>query len=833
MRQYITIKEQYPDVILLFRMGDFYELFMDDAKIAAPLMDVSLTARQGGVPMAGVPFHSADMYISRLLKAGRRVAVAEQEVDPSNPKLMSRRVRRVLSPGTLVEESLLTTSGHNFLMAIVLDGMGIGVALADVSTGDFFAHEATVTGEDKNERARVLRDLVARYHPGEMVSSTDDLPVLREMLPDVNERLVPMEPWKASPSEGLRRLERNGQVYGKGLGFDRNDSPSLGAVSLVYHYIQESFPDGSLRMDPPVLKPLEGERIFLDEQTVRNLDLVENIQERGRERTLFKVLDHCRTATGRRFLKEQILSPLFDPELIGMRLDAVECFAADPLYFQETKDGLDLVGDLERLVARMSSGRGTPADFATLRTTLFSSEKLGQLAKKKPEIARLCDGGLPPDPGLLEFAKELERMVEDEPPVSLSSAPFLREGIDENLDRARKAGKEGQKWILQFEEEERKKTGIPTLKVKYNRVVGYFIEVSKARAGDVPDDYRRKQTLVGNERYTCERLSSLEETILGAEDEINRIEGEVFKKLCERTVELSVPLKQLMGDLAMVDTLLSFARSALDGRWVRPVISENHVLKILEGRHPVVEKYLDPGEPFIPNDLNMEGEGRSFAIITGPNMAGKSTYIRQTALIQILAQIGSFVPAREATLPLVDNVFTRIGASDNLTRGESTFFVEMLETARILNRCTSRSLVVMDEVGRGTSTYDGMSIAWAIVEHLSGPSDLRPLALFATHYHELTVLEARKGVFNLTMDVQEIDGRVVFLRKVREGAADDSYGIHVARLAGLPPEVVERAQEKLKELESEMVEKKEVRLQSKLPAVKRKKENSEQFDLFG
>lgn len=814
MRQYLDLKKAHPDSILLFRMGDFYELFLDDAKEAAPIMDVSLTARQGDVPMAGVPYHSADTYIARLLDTGKKVAVAEQEIDPENPKLMRRRIRRILSPGALVEEAFLGGASHNYLMAIAIIQGQTGIALADVSTGDFFSLDPgspgkASVGSDDSDTVREndflkerIRDVCAKYGPGEILVHREDHSLIKQILGEAKIAVVPREGWMASPLEGARRLEEKYGVQLKGLGYDSETSPALGAVSLILHYIKESFPDAELDLTAPVMRHMSGEYMSLGEETIRNLDLISNQTEGGSDRTLFRVLDHCRTAPGKRFLKESLLSPLMDKEKILSRQNGVEFFVRTQTALYELQDILKQTGDLERIVGRILSGRGTPADFAQIRDTLHGAINLSRFLSTHEDLPPALQNIPQIDQKLLELLEELDRIVEEAPSVNMGARPFVKPGINTQLDEARMAAEEGVKWMAELERRERERTGISTLRVKYNRVVGYFIEVSKGQSANAPEDYVRRQTLVGAERFTMPELSELEQKILGADETIEKVEKEYFEVLTGQTVRCASDLRRVMKEVAFIDVMASFATCALRHNWSRPGFARKRELIIDEGRHPVVERYLPAGESFIGNSLVMDGEDRHFAVITGPNMAGKSTYIRQTALIQILFQIGSYVPAKKANLSIADNVFTRIGAGDNLTRGESTFFVEMLETARILGRCTENSLVIMDEVGRGTSTYDGLSIAWGIVEYLSGYPGKRARTLFATHYHELTELESRTGVFNLTMDVREIDGKVVFLRKVRDGAADDSYGIHVAKLAGIPEEVLARAGEKLAELES-------------------------------
>ncbi|MEQ9363344.1 MAG: DNA mismatch repair protein MutS, partial [Leptospirales bacterium] len=724
------------------------------------------------------------------------------------------------SPATLVEESLLDGAGHNYLMSVVPGDDTVGLAFCDVSTGDFFCQEVALEnsaqggGGIQNEKPdaalrTVLRDYYYKYAPREILAPTDALKRVRAVFAGAQQACVPIEDWKASPTEGRRQIEQKFKRNLKGLGFAEDAAYALGAVSLVIHYVNHNFPGDDVRLSPPVFREVRSRYMLLDEQTIRNLDLLHNTQEGGSSRTLYGVLDRCHTPVGKRFLREALLAPLLDAAEIQERLNLVEHLAGD----RELREGLSAelkkVYDLERVLSRMATGRGQPRDFGSLRSTIAAGAELQQLFAAGGAPAQ---GDSVKDAGaLISVGKELRDLaahmwttVVDEPPAILNNAPFVRDGIDEELDRAREASLRGSRWVAEFETAERKKTGITALRVKYNKIHGYFIEISKGQADQAPEDYRRRQTLVGYERFTSDRLEELQTTLLEADEIIARVEGRIFQDLCAVFLDHGDRIKDLMASIARIDFLLSLASQAVRHGWTRPLLVDDGGLLIEAGRHPVVEEYLAVGEQFIPNDVNLDNEERSFAVITGPNMAGKSTYIRQLGLIQLLAQVGSFVPARSARLPVADRIFTRIGAQDNLTRGESTFFVEMLETARILNQCTERSLVIMDEVGRGTSTYDGISLAWAIVEYLSDSEGPRPLTVFATHYHELTALSEREGIFNLTMDVQERDGQVIFLHCVREGAADRSYGIHVARLAGLPETVLTRAEEKLAELEQDL-----------------------------
>lgn len=818
MRQYLELKEQHPDAFLFFRMGDFYEMFLEDAERAAPLMDVALTKRQG-IPMAGVPYHSAETYIARLLGQGERVAIAEQSVDPENPRLMKRHVRRVITPGTVVEDSLLDAGSFNYLLALAeLEGR-FGLACADISTGDFFALEikaakaagrearagvartGTAQPVDRDAIEGEIRDYFMKLAPREVIANGGLLDRLREILPEARSVLVGLEDWRASPLEGSRQIEKRYRKKLSGLGFEDESSPALGAAALILHYVDKAFPHEPLELDAPVYRSVGRRFMGLDEQTIRNLDLVYNAQEGASSRTLHAVLDFCATAPGRRFLKEALLAPFLEKDEILERQGRVKELVESADLAEVLQNELKSVADLERVLSRMAAGRAAPRDFPNVARSIHAARRLAERLNKTSLGPVLKAPAADKELGAL--AAEIDERVSEEPPAVLGGASFVRTGIFAELDEAREARTEGKNWIVAFEAEERERTGISNLRVKYNKVVGYFIEISKGQAKSAPDDYQRKQTLVNGERFSCERLTELEAKIARADETISRFEQEEFKRLTGRVTERRGNIRAMMRALAELDFILALARTALRYRWTAPAVVDTGELVVRQGRHPVVEKYLPSGEQFIPNDVRLDADAGSFAILTGPNMAGKSTYIRQVAIIQLLMQIGSYVPAERAILSVVDRIFTRIGAADNLTRGESTFFVEMLETARILNQSTERSLVIMDEVGRGTSTYDGMAIAWAVVEYLTGAEPPRPRVLFATHYHELTVLDFRPGVFNLTMDVREVKGKLIFLHKIKEGPADRSYGIHVAQLAGLPESVIDRAQEKLRELEED------------------------------
>ena len=793
MRQYLDIKSRYPDCILFFRMGDFYEMFLDDAKTAAPIMDIALTRRQGDVPMAGVPYHSVDTYLARLVNSGLRVAIAEQKQDPENPKLMQRRVVRILSPGTLLEEGLLTGSHANYLMALTFTGEKCGLALADISTGDFFCYETMARGTLDGMGPR---DFIARYQPGEILLASDQRNQLDDMPEEIRSRIRPLESYKSSVSEGIRQIEHRYQARVEGLGFQR-DSVAAGAVSLILHYVSEAFPDRPPHLKAPVLRAPATHSLVLDEKTIRNLELVEN---RNSSATLLGVMDATRSAPGKRALRKRLLSPFRAPGDIQQSQEALEVLRNQPDHLNYFSEQLDRMSDLERILSRMESGKVAPRDFRNIIQSVQAARTIHErleLEALKP-LASRASVEVPEE--LNELCHWLDTNLQEELPALFGNGPLLKDGVDAELDEARIARTDGARWILELESAEKERTGI-NLKIKYNRVSGYFIEISKSQAEQAPSDYERKQTLVNAERFTFAPLKDLERKILSSDEIIASIEQRYLEDLTSRILDQSSSIRELMLQIAELDVCQSLASIARNRQWCRPEISSDGSLEIRGGRHPVVEKFLPSGDQFIPNDTYLDQDGQSFALITGPNMAGKSTYIRQVALIQILFQMGAYVPAEQARLSCADRIFTRIGAGDDLSRGESTFFVEMLETASILNQHTANSLIIMDEIGRGTSTYDGLAIARSVAEFLTSKSE-RPRCLFATHYHELTDLSDRPGIFNLTVQVEEHDGKVVFLRKVIPGNADRSYGIHVARLAGLPSALLTRAESILAELEN-------------------------------
>ncbi|HEX2252457.1 MAG TPA: DNA mismatch repair protein MutS [Thermoanaerobaculia bacterium] len=798
LRQYLEIKAEHPDAILLYRMGDFYELFYDDARQAAPILEVQLTARNKGseneAPMCGVPHHALDGYVAKLLAAGLRVALCDQVEDPKQAKgLVRREVTRIITPGTVSDPELLEGKEENLLAAVVWDGAGGGAgagAFLDVSTGSFFVRRWGAPGEATDD-LEVLR-------PREVLFEEDGLPAeVRAWV----ERRVPC--WSALEDDRLYDRGRAGELlerhFGtatlRGFGLEPGE-PAVRAAAAALAYARHTQHSELPHVRALALREAR-ERMVLDPTTLANLEVFRSLREGGRRGTLLAVLDRTVTAPGGRTLRDWLRRPLRDPAAIDARLDAVEELVAQGSRRERLRELLAGAGDPERLLSRAVLGALTPREAAALRDTLgLVPEVLAELAGCASELlARLA--ATDPLPAL---AAELARVLAAEPGASVEEGGVIAEGVDPELDRCRSLARDTKRHILSLEAAERRATGISSLKIRYNRVFGYYAEVTKANTHLVPDHYIRKQTLVGAERYVTPEIKQLEEQILAAEETQIALEREHFERLRGAVAAAAAGLGALAATLGTLDVLAGFAEQAARARYTRPRIGPPGAPLVLRGgRHPVVE--ATSREPFVPNDLELDSEHAQIVVLTGPNMGGKSTYLRQVALIVLMAQAGSFVPADSAEIGTVDRIFTRVGASDDLARGESTFMVEMIETANILHHAGPESLVVLDEVGRGTATFDGLSLAWAIVEHLH--EHRRPKTLFATHYHELTELAALLDrVVNRTMAVKEWNEDIVFLRRVVPGSADKSYGIQVARLAGLPPQVVARAGEVLANLEA-------------------------------
>ncbi len=791
MRQYLSFKEKHPDAVLFFRMGDFYEMFFADAELAAKELGLTLTSRdkqkENGVPMAGVPYHAAEGYIAKLVRKGYRVAVCEQVGDPARTKgLVERSITEIVTPGTALNDSLVSASANNYVATLLPSRDLVGLAAADITTGEFLLEDIPLERFEQD---------VARLGISEWVVAEGD----REIpLPLNGLRPVLRPGWWFEEARGRREL---GAHFGvKSLaGFDCDDlGPALGAGGALLDYLRE-VRGGALKHLVRLRRLGIRDYMVLDAVTRRNLELTAPLMGESRTLTLLHALDRTATGLGARRLRAWLERPLVTLEKIEHRLDAVQELVERP----EEADSLDATlrrfRDLERLLGKAACGKAGPRDVRALgEGALATPELAGRLALfQAPMLAGWTDRL----PDLTRLGTRVTGALVDDPPVAPGDGGVFRPGFHAGLDEIRERARGGKAWIARLQERERKATGIASLKVGFNKVFGYYLEVTASHQAKVPDRYIRKQTLVNAERYVTPELKEEEEKILGAEERLRSLELELFAALRDEVVEEAARIQTVAEAVGEADALLALARAAREGRYVRPEIVEEPVLRFKEGRHPVVERILPAGE-FVPNDLGLDAASRQIAVITGPNMAGKSTYLRQAGLLAIMAQMGSFVPAASARVGIVDRVFTRVGASDNIARGQSTFMVEMEETATILNAATGRSLVLLDEVGRGTSTYDGLSLAWAVTEHLHERPHGRPRTLFATHSHELTALAGTlPRVVNLNVQVKEWNGKVIFMRKIVDGAADKSYGIHVAELAGLPPEVVARARAVLARLE--------------------------------
>ncbi len=792
MRQYLSFKERHRDAILFFRMGDFYEMFFADAELAARELGLTLTTRdkgrEGSVPMAGVPHHAAEGYIAKLVRKGHRVAVCEQLGDPAKARgIVDRGIVEVITPGTALSDALVPETANNYVAAAHRIRDLVGFAAADITTGEFLLEDLPIERFEQE----VARLSIAEW----VVPEGEDL----FALPAESAPPLRRPGWWFEEERGRRELQAHFRVQSlKGL--DAEDlGPATGAGGALLDYLREV--RGPELRHVARMKRL-GARDFmvLDATTRRNLELTASLLG-GEERalTLLGAIDRTVTSLGARRLRAWLERPLTQRARIEERLDAVE----ELVHRAEEAESLGAVlrefRDLERLLGKAACGKATPRDLRALGEGALATPRLRECIG--PFRAKLLSGFAEGAPDLSALGRRIEEALAEEPPLAVGEGGVFRPGWNAELDALRDRARGGKDWIAKLQEEERRATGIASLRVGYNRVFGYYLEVTAAQQAKVPAHYIRKQTLVNAERYVTPELKEEEERILGAEERLRALEIELFTALRAEVVEHALDIQAVAEAVGVADVLLGLARAAREGRYTRPEIVEEPLLELREARHPVVERLLPAGD-FVPNDLLLDGAARQIAIITGPNMAGKSTYLRQAGLLTLLAQMGSFVPAARAKVGIVDRVFTRVGASDNIARGQSTFMVEMEETATILNAATGRSLVLLDEVGRGTSTYDGLSLAWAVTEHLHERSGGRPRTLFATHYHELTALGGQlPRVVNLNVQVKEWNGKVIFLRKIVEGAADKSYGIHVAELAGLPAEVVARAREVLARLE--------------------------------
>jgi DNA mismatch repair protein MutS len=795
MAQYRKIRSRLPaNTILFFRLGDFYEMFFEDAKEASQILDIALTKRQT-VPMCGVPYHAVDSYLAKLIRAGKKVAICDQVEDPAVAKgIVRREVTSVVTPGTVMQETILASELNNYLGGLYRAGATFGLAMLDISTGAFWVEEAA----DVN----VLADNLRRYTPRELAIAAGQaedgaIKSAAGRLPSAV--VTACEDWVFNYEVARERLVRQFGVHSlEGFGCEGRTA-AVGAAGALLHYVQEELHREvrhvrGLRLSNP------SEFLVIDEATCANLALVPTKGEtRNSPVTLLGVLDVTRTPMGARLLREWILRPLAELTAIRRRHDAVAGLVKDRALLHDLRERMAGIRDLERLIARLNAGSGNARDLRALAQSLGALPEIrNRLAGNAVELLQALGAQIELLP---EVADLIERAIVDEPPALVKEGGLIRRGFNAELDELRAAATEGRNWLAEYQSREQTRTGIKTLKVRHNKVFGYYLEVSRGQVGNVPADYVRKQTLVNGERYVTPELKAYEDKIVGAQDRSMALEYELFIQVRDAVVAHTAAIQKTALALAQMDVLAALADRALVNRYARPRMTDTFRLWIKDGRHPVIEQMPD-AERFVPNDTLLDGRDNQLVVLTGPNMAGKSTYIRQVGLIAIMAQMGSFVAAAEAELGLVDQVFTRVGASDDIARGRSTFLVEMQETANILNNATPRSLIILDEIGRGTSTFDGISIAWAVAEFLHNNERAKAKTLFATHYHELTDLAlTMAGVKNYNVLVSERNDQIVFLRKIVPGGADKSYGIQVARLAGLPPEVIDRAKEILANLE--------------------------------
>ncbi len=795
MEQYLRIKEQHRDALVFFRLGDFYEMFYEDAKIASPILEITLTSRQK-MPMCGVPYHAVDAYLPRLLRHGFKVAICEQMEDPATAKgVVKREVIKVLTPGTAVEIEGEELKENTFIASLMLDDSGWGLAVLDLSAGVIRSFDGTW------EEVKTLVDELYRSSPREIVHAAGAEELLSRVLRVNGFASVvrsPVDAWLFDYPHASGVLKDHFKVISlAGFGLEGRTAAVCAAGALV-SYIKK-VRQGSLEVLSGLTYVLTGGSLGLDSATVRNLELVRNIRDGKVKGSLFDIMDFTSTTMGGRLLRSWILGPLCDAKAIDRRLEAVEDALSHTVPRAEVRECLKGVHDLERLTGKIALGVAHPRDLVSLRRSLEPLPALEKLLSTltAPAFGDMLGGW----DNAADVAGLIGRAILDEPAFLLTEGGIIRDGYDPALDDLRGVSRSGKTFIAGLEKREKERTGISSLKVRYNKVMGYYIEVTKANLSQVPPDYYRKQTLVNSERFLTPELKEYEEKVLGAEEKIGQLENKLFMEVRDKVAAETRRLQKVAAAVAELDVLASLAELAARRNYSRPEVHDGDSIMIEGGRHPVIEASLG-AEPFIPNDTDLDTENNQILIITGPNMGGKSTYLRQTALIALMAQMGSFVPAKAASIGLVDRIFTRVGATDFLSVGQSTFMVEMLETANILHNSTDRSLIILDEVGRGTSTFDGLSIAWAVAEYLHERPGIRPRTLFATHYHELTELAGTMPrIKNYHVAVREWKEDIVFLRKILPGPSDRSYGIHVAKLAGLPKEVITRAREILLNLE--------------------------------
>lgn len=782
MKQFAEIKSKHPDGILFFRMGDFYEMFMDDAITASAILDIALTKRQNQIPMCGIPYHATESYISRLISAKKKVVICEQiKSEDPNVKLMQREVVRIITPGTIIEENLLGSYQNNFFALFLFDLRLTLVAFADISTGDLYYF--SFPREERDSLFATIR----KFDPKEIILLSEEESLWSNFhFEDICVTTI------------LNKSEIDFSKVEKDIKFSSLEI-------LIRYIVDRNFKkNGAFAFKNPVIMD-ESDYMELDEDTVRNLDLIENQNEVSKHHSLFTVLNKCQTGIGKRVLKNKILFPTKSNSVIQSIWNQIQILDTNKKIKNNLIEELSEFSDIERIISRFRGGKGLPRDFRTIQRTIQISKSIAASLKNIQYKFNIPESRLD-----LVYSFIETRLSENElPPILGGDGEFIRTGFNPALDKAREAKVKGKDWIIELEDKERKSLGLNTLKIRYNKVVGFYVELSRKDAELAPSRYHKKQTLVTSERFTFPDLEEIERTILEADEIIQAIEREEFENMMKEVLKEFHSFIALSKEIGQLDFTLSLLQCKDEYNWTLPEINEKGELSLVESRHPVIEKFMKIGERFIGNDVYLNRTNSSIAILTGPNMAGKSTYMRQIAICQILFQMGSYIPAKKANLSIVDKLFTRIGSGDDITTGQSTFFVEMKETAHILKNKTPNSLVLFDEIGRGTSTYDGMSLAWAILEKLSSEEPLKTKTIFATHYHELTQLEKESGVFNLYMDTVEEKEEIIFLKKVRVGKAKKSFGIYVAKLAGIPDTIIQRAKVLLEGLESK---KKEIRL---------------------
>ena len=826
MQKYLETKEKYKDCILFYRLGDFYEMFFDDAITASRELEITLTGKDCGqaerAPMAGVPHHAAENYAAKLIEKGYKVAICEQLEDPKTTKgIVKRGVIRVLTPGTIVESNLLEEKKNNYIMSIVKSGLYFGVSVCDISTGEFYSCEI----KDENNFALLL-DEIARFTPSEIIANSMMFEC-KEEIDKISERFnIYMSKFSDkffSEDVGDLQLEYNIIENKKEVQNLKERKLAVKSINALIEYLNETQMTSLEHINTITIYNL-SRYMTLDINARRNLEITEKLRDKSKKGTLLWVLDKTSTSMGGRLLRRWLNDPLIDTKEIQERLEAVEELKDNIMIRGDITETLRKVYDIERLSGKMTYGNANARDMITLRNSLEKLPEVKQVLSQcqTPKLKELYEN--------LDELQDMHKLIEDsiveDPPLTIKEGGIIKLGYDEEIDKLKTATTEGKNWIIKLEAEEKEKTGIKNLKVGYNKVFGYYIEVSKSYIPQVPDRFVRKQTLTNGERYITEELKNLENQILGAEDKVVNLEYNEFVKIRDEIAKNIKRLQKTANIVSILDVLTTFAQVSEDMNYCKPIVNDDGIIDIKEGRHPVIEKMVGPGN-FVPNDTYLDKDGNRLAIITGPNMAGKSTYMRQVALITLMAQIGCFVPATQAKIGVVDKIFTRIGASDDLSMGQSTFMVEMMEVATILKEATQNSLVILDEIGRGTSTYDGLSIAWAVAEFIADKEKCGAKTLFATHYHELIELaDKQEGIKNYSIAVKEKGEDIIFLRKIVEGGTDESYGIHVAKLAGVPKNVTKRANEILRSLERKSM------LTGKTAGKENKKVVEGQVDMF-